>query len=173
MPQLSYSYSQPIAFEGMGVDTTHKQDLSFFSAESGISEIAFGRMVCQGSGDFTCNNLSTSTDKLIGIAMHSHSYEPGIQLGAGGGVLPKEPVTVRQKGRCWVLVESTVTPASVVYVRYTVNTAPNNLLGRFSATSDSSKNRILYGANFVTSAAAGGLAQLEFDLSIHAAKIAS
>lgn len=170
MPQLSYAYTQPVAFEGMGADTTPKVDLSFFSAESGTTEIGFGRMVKQGSGDFTCNLLSGASDKLVGVTLHSHAYEPTVQLGSGGGILPKEPVTVRKQGRIWVFTEQAVTPADPVHVRYATG-AGGTVLGRFRKAAVASETFQLYGANWITSASAGGLAMLEFDILAHNAAV--
>jgi hypothetical protein len=167
MAQTSYATAQSAAFPGMLADSTAKQTESFFNAEAS-AEIPFGVMVKQGTGDFTCNLLAAITDNIVGISHHSHTYEYGT---TGGGVVPKDPVNVLTKGRVWVTVEDACTPASTVFTRAVATGA--EVKGAFRATADGTDTIQLYGARFITSAGAGGLAMLEFDLQAHRAAVAA
>ena len=162
MAQTSYASARPIAFAGMLADTYPNFIEPFFNAEAS-AEIPFGVMCKQGSGDFTCTLLGAITDRLAGIAVHDHATN----YGASGGVSPKDAVNILTDGRCYVTVEDAVTPASGVYVRAVV--AGAEVKGAFRGTADSTDTILLYGARFVTSAGAGGLAIVEFDLKTHLA----
>src|SRR5688572_3054806 len=93
---------------------------SAFSEEAS-AEIPFGVMLQQGTADDGAKLLATSAAamavRLLGIAVRSHDFAIGLQLGTGGGLLPGIPFGCGKKGRFRVLVEEAVSPTADVRVR--------------------------------------------------------
>jgi hypothetical protein len=122
------------------VTTTPPGSMTATVAEATASDddptINFGRMVARGSDDGTIAALgaSTSLSQLEGIVFrtdgnHFHSLEndtPSASDELKGG----KELSVMKKGRCWVQVETDVTPASTVYVRR-ATTSGAGAVGRF------------------------------------------
>lgn len=159
MPQLSYPTTHDIGFPGMLADSARdKLAESFFSEETGTTEIPFGVMLKQGVGDHGALKLTAIANKLIGISVHTHA---GLK-GTSGGLLPKSPISVLVRGRIYVKVEDAVTPASKVYARAVAT--GSEVAGAFRGTADGTDTIELFGSSFKTSASAGGIVLLHWDL---------
>lgn len=124
-----YTFELTTAF---GTTTVTPADTVEHDASSSIS---MGRMVCRGSNDGEIASLgaSTSLQQLEGIvfrtdANHFHDLE---ELPSDSDVLKAgKYLSVMKKGRLWVQVEDSVSPASSVYVRR-AQTSSAGVVGRF------------------------------------------
>jgi hypothetical protein len=82
----------------------------------------------------------------------------------GAGVPPKYAVSVLTKGRIYVVVEEAVTPASAVFVRFAAGVGGTQL-GAFRASADTATaSAAPAGWRYRSSAAIGGIAELELNL---------
>jgi hypothetical protein len=162
MSQTSYSNTMTAAFAGMLADTSDNDIFGALQAEAS-SEIPFGVMVCKGTGDNDAKLPAASTAKLFGVLVHSHNYEPRIDLGTVG-VKPGATLNVLNRGRIHVVVEENVTREDRAYVRYAAG-AGGTQLGAFrkSAVVDETIDATAK-CKFVTSASAGQLAIVEVDM---------
>ncbi len=126
-------------------------------SEEASAEIPFGRMLKQGTANRGCLLMATATDLLCGISVRSQAYQVDQELGSTG-LKPKTVVSVLTKGRIAVTVTDAVTPASPVRV--------NEVGGTFqTAASAGVTTNISSNARFLTSAGAGEVAILEFDMT--------
>lgn len=162
MSQTSYSYTMSAAFAGMLADVGDNDIFGAVQAESSL-EIPFGVMVCKGSGDNDAKLPAASTAKLLGVLVHSHNYEPRLDLGTTG-VKPGAMLNILNRGRIYVTVEEAVTKEDRAYVRYAAG-AGGTQLGAFrkSAVTDETID-VTKKCKFVTSASSGGLAVVEVDM---------
>jgi hypothetical protein len=161
MSQTSYSLTIAAAFAGMLADTGDNDIFGAVQAESSL-EIPFGVMVCKGTGDNDAKLPAAADAKLLGVLVHSHSYEPKIDLGTTG-VKPGAVLNVLNSGRVWVLVEENVTREDRAYVRYAAG-AGGTQLGAFRKSAVSNETiDVRANVKFVTSASSGGLAIIEAD----------
>ena len=168
MPQTSYDYTHPIGFPGMLADSARtKMAESYFSEETGSTEIPLGVMVRQGTADKGCLKLTATTNVLVGVTLHHHANV----YGTGGGYTTKQPVPVLTKGRVIVTVEDAVTKSSAVYVRAVAT--GGEVAGAFRGTADGTDTIRLWGARFRASASAAGLTILEFDMEAYFAGAAA
>lgn len=160
------SSAMTVAIAGSLYDLADNTVSSYTNGEAS-AEIPFGVMVCQGATDGAALKLNTSAAAmdgiLAGVVLHSNAYNKTNELGTTGikaGVI----MNVCTKGRVWVTVEEAVTPASTVKVRAVV--AGAEVAGAFRDTADSTDCvDISRCARYLTSAGAGELAVLEFDLT--------
>lgn len=133
--QTSVATSTDVCFPGMEPDSSQPGAVNSYLNEEASAEIPFGVMVGQGVTDGGCLLLAATSDKLIGVVMHSHAYAKDLELG-DDGLKPSVTVGVKAKGRAWVLVEEDVTPASDVLVRAVAT--GNEVAGAFRDTADAS-----------------------------------
>jgi hypothetical protein len=162
-PQTSVSIQQGVAFDGMLGDASMLKDCRSYVNEEASAEIPFGVMVAQGTGDDGCLKLAATSDKLIGIVVHSHSYQKDNELGSTG-LKPTVVLSVLTRGKIWVPVEEAVTPASDVLVRAVAG--GSEVAGAFRDTADSTDCiDISSWARYLTSTTAAGRALLEFDVT--------
>lgn len=166
MSQLTYPLDAPVAFEGMAADTQPGSVRSYFNEDA--TEIGFGRVVVQGTGDNQCKKPTATSDNPVGITEFSNSYEPGP---VDGGIVNKDSVNVKHFGTIWVICEDAFTPTSSVYWRAVASGSEK--AGRFRASTDGSDMVLLRGARFENSGAAGALAKLNFDLRAHLAGVSA
>lgn len=166
IPQTSVSEAPTAAFQGMLADTGPNNDVASFVNES-TSEIPFGVMVMQGTADDQCKPLAATTDKLIGIVVHSHAYDKDNELGSTG-LKQYVSVGVLRKGRIWVPVEEAVTPASSVLVRAVAG--GSEVAGAFRDTADSTDCiDISQFARYRSTTTGAGLALVEIDMTMFGA----
>jgi hypothetical protein len=134
-----------------GVDTANQ--------EESVAEIPFGVFVKKGTADKSVKLMSSANDVIAGITIHSHAA----QVGTGGGLAPKAAVNLGTRCRVLMTADVAVTPADPVFARY-ANNAGNTLTGRgtVTKTADSASAKRVYGARFMTTAAAGALVEVEF-----------
>lgn len=164
MSQTTYSYTMTTAFAGMLADSNIALNDIFGAVQAEASaEIPFGVMCCKGTGDNDAKLPAASNAKLIGVLIHSHTYEPRLDLGTVG-VKPGAMLNIMNKGRVWVLVEENVTREDRAYIRYAAG-AGGTQLGAFRKSSVSGETiDATKTCKFVTSASAGQLAVVEVDM---------
>jgi hypothetical protein len=144
------------------------------TSEEASAEIPFGTMVIQGTADNGAKQLHTSAavseQLLLGIAVRSHDFAVGSELG-DTGLKPGATFGVLKKGRAWVAVEDAVAPGDPVRVRAVV--AGNEVKGAFLTAADSTDAiDISAFAKWRTSADAGDLAVVEIDMTNSALAVA-
>lgn len=123
MPQTSVSASMPKAFPGMKGDSRKDgHDRSYYNSEAS-AEMPFGICVAQGSADDAAILPAAASAKLVGVIIHSHTYDSRVDFGTTG-LKPKTTLSVMSKGSIWVLVEQAVTRGDIGYVR--IGTSAND-----------------------------------------------
>jgi hypothetical protein len=166
----------------MSVQTTFSQDLTAGFAGQKVgngsfdvepmrngeasAEMAFGIAVKHDSTtDERDAELFTAVtgEALAGIIIHSHSYDVDNQLG-DDGVLPTYEIQVARRGRLLVPCEDGCDVGDPLFIRAVATGA--ELQGALLASADASDCIDMTGyATWRTSAAAGALAELEFDFT--------
>lgn len=161
MAQLSYTTNMAPAFAGMKVDIGQDYVRSMVNAEA-TAELPFGIAVVQGTGDDACILPVDAASKYVGVVLHSHHYDPTYDMGVVG-LKPKVTVNILVWGQCYVTVEEAVTVGDRVFVRHTPGTGTQR--GAFRRSADAATTIEIRGARYLTSAAAGGVAQVEVDFN--------
>lgn len=162
--QTTYSQSMTAAFAGMLADGSANDCIAMRNDEETAS-IAFGRAVKFGSAtDGTSAVLpAAETDVVAGLVVHSHAYASNELDSTGvkvGGIL-----NVLRKGRIWVTVEDAVVPGDRLWVRAVAGGDPEFLGGLLPADDGTDTIDCTGQGQFLTAAAAGGLAILEVDFT--------
>lgn len=103
--------------------------------------------------------LPTGAASLLGVVLHRHKQP---STANSNTVDDEDVINVLREGRCLVLVEEAVTPASTVYVRISTG-AGGSQKGAFRASADTATALAASGMRYVSSASSGGLAILEVD----------
>jgi hypothetical protein len=161
--QTSYAQNMLPAFPGMKADLAPGYARSMAQGEAS-AEVPFGVAVAQGSADDTCILPSGSGAKIVGVALHSATYQPLYQLGTVG-LKPKTTVNVMEKGTVWVTVEENVAKEDPVFIRHTAG-AGGTQLGAFRKSADTASAIQQKGCRYLTSASAGGVAMVEVDFNV-------
>jgi hypothetical protein len=130
-------------------------DIATYVSEEGSAEIPFGVMVAQGTEDNGCLKMAVSTDKLVGVVVATQAMNKPNELG-DTGILPGIAVSVMKRGRIVVTAADAVTPADPVRV--------NESGGTFQTGSSGGVTTLLKHARWLTTAGAGELAVVEFDM---------
>lgn len=146
--QTAYSSQMAIGVPGLLADVSD----NFVVSKAASEAIAFGSVVALGSADDNCKLPSASTDKVLGVALFSQEKIGGYAL--------KDMVSIGRKCVAYVVVEVDVVAEDPVHVRY----AGTGTKGAVRNAAVSSETIAVTGAKFLTSASAGGLAQVMFDL---------
>lgn len=171
--QTSISETPTVAIAGALVDLNGNNDVKTYVSEEASAEIPFGVMLKQGSADNGCLLIADAGDvaEFIGVAVHSNAYNKDNELG-DTGVKPDVAIGVLQKGTIWVEVEEAVTPLSTVRVRMVAT--GDEVFGAFRDTADDTTDCANIGqfARYLTSASAGGLAQLQIDMTMRNSAVA-
>jgi hypothetical protein len=158
MAQTVMNAGPAAGFAGMLADTDMGKRAESFAAAVAVP---LGVGVCKAGSDTQCK-LPTSAGeaaKLFGVAIHSH-----VEGGANGsddypiGAM----VPVLSRGVAWVKVEAAVVKGDPVYVRHTADGILTQLGGWSNAAGTGLA--LVAGAKFISSAAGGGLAQLQVNL---------
>lgn len=155
--QTSYSLSSGPLQEGCLARGGPRQ-IDTGANDSGVA-IPFGRVVVFDSAGGQADSVklpSAAGQKIKGLAIFTH-------LQVSGACAAGEKLELVKQGVVAMKVTTAVTPASPVYVRYTVGSG-GEAVGTVGATSDSGKNEVLAGAQFLTSASSGGIALLEINI---------
>ena len=170
MAQTSYNTSMTIGIQGQLADAADNTIVTAFNEESS-AEMPFGHALVRGSADNGALLPDNTSDKLLGILLHSHNYDPDSQLG-DDGVLPDETLSVLRKGRVLAKCIDGCSPGDGLFVRCV--TAGNEQEGELRASSDSTD--CIDATNmgtWQTTASAGGLAWLEVDFTTGSPNIGS
>ena len=161
--QLDYNVVPAVAFPGMLADLGWKMVESFASGEVSAA-IPFGAAVKQKTGvgvDDQALLCVANTDEILGVLIHAHAYAKGGALPELNdiGVLPKAELSVARYGRVYVKVGASVSKGNRAYFQTSTGLWRASAVG--GDTIDSSKV-----ASFRTSAAANGVAVLEFNFTV-------
>lgn len=167
MPQLSYSYDQLVAFDGMRGDIRHGVVETWANNEAALP-LTFGRFAVY-QADHVARRATTITDKIVGAVVHSHA---DAVPATGEGVSPKSPANMLREGAFWTLPEEAMTPITgAVYVRLVAT--GDQLPGAVRATPDGVTCVKLNSARVLAYDATTGLAQLEINMLVEHALVAS
>lgn len=136
MAQTEYLATMRTAYPGMKGTARDTVVQSYASAEAS-AEIPFGVGVIQGATAAKAVLPSAVTDaaKFLGVVLHSHTYQVGVQLG-DVGVKPKRMLSVQEVGDPYVTVEEAVNRGDQVYMRITSDGGSNTQPGTFRKTPD-------------------------------------
>lgn len=163
-PQTSVPTTPAIGVEGQISDlwTQQSGDVRTATNEEASTSIAFGRAVKRGTADDSMKVLTAITETVQGITVYSPLFSKPDELDAVG-MTPKTVGSILRMGRITVTSEDAVTPASGVFVRAIAN-GGNTIIGGFRGTADGITTiDISAFAQWMTSAGAGALAELEVD----------
>jgi len=155
--QTVYNEDMPIGFAGMKSNSRKDDHVrSCYNAEPS-AEIPFGVVVVQsGTSDSQAVKLpSAATDIVAGVALHAHSYTPGIGIGTVG-IKPKQDVNCLAEGEVLMTVEETVAVGDRPFVRY----AGTGQKGALRKTAVANETVQLFGFMILTPATAGQLARV-------------
>jgi hypothetical protein len=164
MPQTTYGLTLTAAYEGMA-------KVERGGARSGRNnsgaEIPYGRIVVYDSGaglsdmPISFKLPATSGDKILGGLMYEQAHE-----GTVTGVPDDAINSIVHQGKMWILTEQAVTPADPVFVRYDISgaTGTSPALGKVRKDADTAKAVALTNAQFMSTAAAGALVEVMFNL---------
>jgi hypothetical protein len=159
MAQNSYTINQAGGQAG-GIADGGNHDI--ISAADKLEAVPFGVALAQGASDGLCKLPSSSTDKIIGVAVLEQTKEQA--LGSGVVNYPAgSMISVMKRGRVNVLAESAVAAGGPVYVRF-ASGAGGSQLGAMRADADTGSAMLVDGASFTTSVAAGGVAVVDMNL---------
>lgn len=132
---------QPIAIAGLASDNSEGDAVSRFNGEAS-AVIPFGVAVkATSSYRDGCVNLSTSTDVVEGVVQFGYNHMPGYDLDqTSGGLLPKAGFKLKQRGRLYALVDSTVATIQPnvdrPYARYSAHTGVGTIVGALTNAND-------------------------------------
>lgn len=158
--QTTYETNFTAGLPGMPADASEPESYAYLNQEAS-AEIAFGQAVCFGSLDQAALSPDAGADKIIGIVMRSHAYPVPEGLG-DTGIKPGYMMRVAHKGRMYVTCEGGCTRGDRLYIRHTGGTE-----GALRASADSSNTTDSTNqGRWLTSAADGALAVLEFDFTV-------
>lgn len=163
--QTSYSAKLAPAFAGMKADL--RDDVVESNVLEGATPIPFGVGVVKGTANDQVKLPSATSDKVTGIAIHTHSYF-NQDLSGTAGIPVKGQVNKLRRGECWVVVETNVVDGDPVFCRCTAK-GGNTQLGRFRNDADPTAGPVdtavsVPEAKFRSTATAGGLALIEINL---------
>jgi hypothetical protein len=159
-PQTTVSIKPAAYFAGMLVDLNDYSSESYVNEEASI-ELAFGRMVKQGTAVEQAKELAAQADVPIGIVMHSHRYAKDDELGTTG-LKPGVSLAVITRGKIVVEVGEAVGPNDAV--RYNA-TGTGGTKGVFYKTASANNTKLVTSARWLSSTSGAGLAELEIDMS--------
>ena len=163
--QTSYGLSLTTAIEGAPATAEPIEADALYNGEASAS-IPFGKGVKLGAQDNECILPAAEGDAIWGVTLHANQYTKGTsspQLDSTG-VVVGEVLNVARKGKCWVRVPTGCTKGERAWCRAVAG--GGETLGAFENADDGTDMIDLKGqAAFGSSAAANGLAVLEFDFS--------
>ena len=175
--QTSYTDLQPIATRGMIADGGNHEIMSGFNFDT--VSIPFGSAVAFGASPTSDQDMTLpiSSSVISGFVCRSDEYArtwtiqnpDGTSSVAGDldgtGVVAGGMLNVMRRGRIWVIAELACVPGDRLWVRYSTN-ATGTVQGGVGNASDAGHNiDATRQGVFLTTAAAGGLAIVEFDFT--------
>lgn len=169
--QDSYTDSVVTGFAGQLADDSDHDCIPMRNDES-VNDIAPGQAVRFGSTSDhrSCKLPAADSDKIAGIVVHTHEWDPRFDLGTGAsgvrpGIKVGRTLSVMRKGRIKVIVEDAVQVGDRLWVRAVAGGDPE-FLGNICNADDSSDTVDCTNQGvFLTAAAAGALAVLEVDFT--------
>lgn len=164
MAQTSYPTAPAAGYAGMLYDTSDKLVVSMVNSEASAAML-FGQAVCFGASDGAALSPDAiASDVIVGIVMHAHNYSAEQLNDDRNGVLPEEMINVVRKGRMLVVCEDGCSPGDRLHVRCVVAGAETE--GALLAAADGTDTiDCTTQGVWMSTAAAGGLAVLEFDFT--------
>lgn len=167
--QLTYPQDMALAFKGLLGDANAINVRSMVNKEVGAGvafEIPFGHAVAFEGATFDKGALlpDALVDVIAGIVAHSHAYSnsPGGDLGVAG-VKPDGVLNVLRKGVIWAVCEDGCAPGDRLFVAIGTGADAE---GALRSTADGVNTIDSTGqGQWLTTAAAGGLARLEVDFT--------
>jgi hypothetical protein len=163
-----YAFKPAGAFAGMLADLGHRYVRSALN-EAGEA-VEFGIAVKRGSADDSFTRLEALTDEIAGILVHQHAVDQrNLDPDNAEGVPEDAHADLLVEGVINVKVEQAVTPDDDVYVRFDDDGDDDAVVGAFRTDGDGNTARRVYGARYLTSADAGGIAQVQFSALTDAA----
>ena len=161
MPQTSVSLKPAVSIAGMLADASMVKDADTYTNEEASAELAFGRMVKQGTADDQAKVFAAQSDKAVGVVLHSHAFAKDDQLGTTG-LKPKVSFGALQKGKVWVEVDEAVSPADAVRFRAT---SSGGTPGVFRKTSSAGNTILVNSGRWLSTTSGAGLALLDLDMT--------
>lgn len=162
-----YEFQSGAALDGQ-IAVTGPRFVRSLRNGSGLDK-PFGIAVAGVSADNDFDEVDSAEDQIVGILAHSHAFDVH-GLADGNGVAAGAMANVVAQGVVYVQVEEAVTPADDVYVRFAngVADATKVTKGAFRKSADTATAKKLVGAQYLTTAAAGEVAQVWFDARVEA-----
>lgn len=157
-PQTSLSVVPAVAIAGQIADLNDSGSRTMFNEEAS-AELAFGRMVKQGTAVNQAKELAAQADVAVGIVMQSHLYEKQYEVGTTG-IKPGAALDVLMRGEIYVEVGEAVGPADAV--RYNA-TGTGGTKGVFMKTASAGNTVLVKSARWLSSTTGAGLAKLSID----------
>ena len=170
----TYSAAPSAAYAGMIVGNDY-ETISMVNVEASAA-MPFGRGVIFKASNTTDQDAlvpSAEGDIVAGILAHSHAYERSWTNAAGtvmgelssAGLLPGAMLNVLRRGIIWVIAEDAVVPGDRLWVRCTAGGAGEVVGGCVPADEGTETIPCSNQGVFLTTAAAGALAQLQVDFT--------
>lgn len=150
--QTSYQRNLPAGFPGLLWTTfEHSLRTTFIQAETTL-EIPFGTFVRRITTTDELHKpkarlLTSSTDDIAGLVLHSHAYNRETDLGTVG-LKPRTQLTVLEVGVAWAIAEEAMAMTDNIFVRYAAGTATT--IGAIRNDADTSTAVRLKGARLLT-----------------------
>lgn len=174
--QTTYATAPAVAFAGLLADDSENDVMTMKNADT--VSMPFGVPVAFKTAGPTSDRDSlmpnATTDKYVGILVHSHDFERTFTLPDGTtageldavGVVAGAEIAVCWRGACWVKVQTAVAPGDRLFVAYNNTGATYTAAGQVgNAAEGGHTNDLTNIARFTSTASAGGFAKLQFDFS--------
>lgn len=161
--QTSISDNPDIAYEGQQSESPFPSYKISRKAQVAINN---GQLVSQGTADDQAKLPTVSGDvtaKALGVAVYDPSKCTTWPAGNTVQYPIGEAVQIMRRGTAYVKVEEAVVAQDPVYVRYAAG-AGGTTLGAFRKSADTATAAQLPNCMYLTSAAANGMALVEFNL---------
>lgn len=171
MPQLDYSIYQDVGVEGglpNGRKNCHIAGTQGELVNEDTVSLPYGRFVKAGTAGGVVP-LDNTADVLVGITVFNEQQEKGPISGAvngqvQAGIPSNKPVALLEEGEIYMIAEQAVTPSNSVFVRFGGTLTGFNAIGRVRADDDTATAKAEPRAKFRSSAAAGGLVIVYFNV---------
>jgi hypothetical protein len=161
MSQTSYSTYFAAAIAGMLADTYRLGDYLHAKQAEASAEIPFGVMVAKGTNEKMGILPAAANAVLKGVLLHQHIYEAR-DLGTVG-LKPGPMMNLVNKGRIWVITETSVTDGQRAFIRYAAGSGGSQL-GAFRNAAVTNETIDLTGRARFVGDHTSGLAIVEIDM---------
>lgn len=152
--QTAYSANIEPAIEGMRADLSAVFDVISANAEG--SDIGFGRAVVRGTSFDQAVLPSAPGQELLGITQRTTAWS--VNENDEHLYQQYREMNIVNFGRIWVYTETAVNVDDKVFFRFSSETAPLDVIGRFRSDSSGGNAQQIAGAAFKSVAEAGELA---------------